>query len=112
MVTSLSAVDGLARADGALLRVVLEVAARSTREDQVPVEELTGGHLREDALPPLLDEVRAEAGELRLALLGDQGAHTAAAWTRSATSRRTAGQSSMPYSRPIRTTTTSVTGST
>jgi hypothetical protein len=36
----------------------------------VPVERLTGGVLREDAVPPVLDKVRAEAEELRLAMLG------------------------------------------
>ena len=73
MVTPLSAVDDLASADGALLRVALEVAARLTREDHmpVPVEALTGGQLREDAVPPVLDEVRAGADELRLAVLGE-----------------------------------------
>lgn len=73
MVTPLSAVDDLAGVDGALLRVALEVAARLTVEDHVPVpvEELTGGQLREDAVPPVLDKVRAEADELRLAMLGE-----------------------------------------
>ena len=72
MVTPLSAVDDLSGDDGALLRVALEVAARLTVEDHlpVPVEELTGGQLREDAVPPVLDKVRAEADELRLAMLG------------------------------------------
>jgi hypothetical protein len=37
----------------------------------VPVEELTAGQLREDAVPPVLDRVRAEADELRLAVLGE-----------------------------------------
>lgn len=73
MVTPLSAVDDLSGDDGALLRVALEVAARLTVEDHVPVpvEELTGGQLREDAVPPVLDRVRAEADELRLAMLGE-----------------------------------------
>ena len=73
MVTPLSAVDDLAGDDGALLRVALEVAARLTVEDHVPVpvEELTSGQLREDAVPPVLDKVRAEADELRLAMLAE-----------------------------------------
>ncbi|SDN81519.1 HD-like signal output (HDOD) domain, no enzymatic activity [Geodermatophilus sp. DSM 45219] len=73
MVTPLSAVDDLAGVDGALLRVALELAARLTVEDHVPVpvEELTSGQLREDAVPPVLDKVRAEADELRLAMLGE-----------------------------------------
>lgn len=72
MVTPLSGVDDLSGDDGALLRVALEVAARLTVEDHVPVpvEQLTGGQLREDAVPPVLDKVRAEADELRLAMLG------------------------------------------
>ena len=37
----------------------------------VPVEELTAGQLREGAVPPVLDRVRAEADELRLAVLGE-----------------------------------------
>jgi HD-like signal output (HDOD) protein len=71
MVTPLGAVDDLGTEDGALLRAALEVAARLTVEDHepVPVEELTGGQLREDAVVPVLDRVRAEAEELRLALL-------------------------------------------
>ncbi len=71
MVTPLGAVDDLGTEDGALLRAALEVAARLTVEDHepVPVEELTGGQLRDDAVVPVLDRVRAEAEELRLALL-------------------------------------------
>lgn len=67
------AVDDCSSPDGALLRVALEVASRLTVEDHVPVpvEELTAGQLREDAVPPVLDRVRAEADELRLAVLGE-----------------------------------------
>jgi HD-like signal output (HDOD) protein len=73
MVTPLGAVDDRSSPDGALLRVALEVASRLTVEDHVPVpvEELTAGQLREDAVPPVLDRVRAEADELRLAVLGE-----------------------------------------
>ncbi len=54
-----------------MLRAALEVAARLTVEDHLPtpVEELTAGRLGEDAVPPVLDRVRAEAEELRLAML-------------------------------------------
>ena len=73
MVTPLGAVDDHGDQDGALLRAALEVASRLTVEDHVPVpvEHLTTGHLREDAVPPVLDKVRAEADELRLAMLGE-----------------------------------------
>jgi HD-like signal output (HDOD) protein len=100
MVSPLGSIDDLGSADGGLLRAAMEVASRLTVEDHVPVpvEDLTCGQLREDAVPPVLDRVRAEADELRLAMLGEQrpGDHMPAAPTRSATSRRTAGQSSMP----------------
>ena len=73
MVSPLGAVDDLGSEDGGLLRAALEVASRLTVEDHVPVpvEHLTAGHLREDAVPPVLDRVRAEADELRLAMLGE-----------------------------------------
>jgi HD-like signal output (HDOD) protein len=72
MVAPLAAVDDLSNADAGLLRSALEVASRLTVEDYepVPVERLTDGVLREDAVPPVMDKVRAEAGELRLAMLG------------------------------------------
>jgi hypothetical protein len=72
MIAPLGAVDDLGDEDGALLRAALEVAARLTAEDHVPVpvEELTGGQLGEDAVVAVLDRVRAEADELRLAMLG------------------------------------------
>jgi HD-like signal output (HDOD) protein len=73
MIAPLGAVDDLGDEDGALLRAALEVAARLTAEDHVPVpvEELTGGQLGEDAVVAVLDRVRAEADELRLAMLGE-----------------------------------------
>jgi HD-like signal output (HDOD) protein len=73
MVAPLGAVDDLGSEDGALLRAALEVASRLTVEDHVPVpvEDLTCGQLSEDAVPPVLDKVRAEAEELRLAMLSD-----------------------------------------
>jgi HD-like signal output (HDOD) protein len=72
MVAPLAAVDDLSNADAGLLRSALEVASRLTVEDYepVPVERLTDGVLREDAVPPVMDKVRAEAEELRLAMLG------------------------------------------
>ena len=73
MVTSLKRVDDLAAFEGALLRGAFEVAARLTVEDYqpVPVDKLTCGQLREDALPPVLEQVRADADELRRAMLAD-----------------------------------------
>jgi HD-like signal output (HDOD) protein len=72
MVAPLAAVDDRSNADAGLLRSALEVASRLTVEDYepVPVERLTDGVLREDAVPPVMDKVRAEAEELRLAMLG------------------------------------------
>jgi HD-like signal output (HDOD) protein len=72
MVAPLGAVDDLGSEDGGLLRAALEIASRLTVEDHVPVPvgDLTRGQLREDAVPPVLDRVRAEADELRLAMLG------------------------------------------
>ncbi|WP_091324761.1 HDOD domain-containing protein [Geodermatophilus ruber] len=71
MVAPLTGVDDLGAEESALLRGALEVAARLATDDEpVPVERLTCGLLREDALPPVIDKVRAEAEELRLAMLG------------------------------------------
>ena len=50
---------------------VLKDLDTAVDEAAVPVEELTGGQLREDAVPPVLERVRAEADELRLAMLGE-----------------------------------------
>ncbi|MGY1637400.1 HDOD domain-containing protein [Geodermatophilus sp. SYSU D00742] len=71
MVAPLVAVDDLTNAAAGLLRSALELASRLTVEDHeaVPVEQLTQGVLREDAVPPVMDRVRAEAEELRLAVL-------------------------------------------
>ncbi|MBB3085735.1 HDOD domain-containing protein [Geodermatophilus sabuli] len=72
MVAPLAAVDDLSDGDAGLLRAALELAARLTVADHqaVPMERLTRGLLREDAVPPVMDRVRAEAEELRLAMLG------------------------------------------
>jgi hypothetical protein len=51
----------------------MEVAARLTVEDyeEIPIVRLTCGRLREDDLVPIMDQVRADADELRRAMLGD-----------------------------------------
>ena len=73
MTSRLDEVDDVASMEGALLRGGLEVAARLTLEDHdaVPIVRLTCGRLREDDLGPVLDSVRADADELRRAMLGD-----------------------------------------
>ncbi|MGY1706069.1 HDOD domain-containing protein [Geodermatophilus sp. SYSU D00697] len=72
MVAPLIAVDDLAADEGALLRGALEIASRLTAEgyQPVPVEQVTGGLLREDAVPAVAEKVTAGAEELRLAMLG------------------------------------------
>ena len=62
--------------DGALLRAAFEVAARLTTEDyeEVPISRLTCGRLVEDDLVPVMDQVRADAAELRRAMLGEAAA--------------------------------------
>jgi HD-like signal output (HDOD) protein len=73
MVVPLKHVDDLTAFEGALLRGAFEVASRLTTEDYepVPIVRLTCGQLREDDLVPVLDQVRADAAELRRAMLGD-----------------------------------------
>ena len=73
MTTRLNQVDDFTSMEGALLRGAFEVAARLTTEDYdtVPIVRLTCGQLREDDLVPVLDAVRADADELRRAMLGD-----------------------------------------
>ena len=73
LTTPLNDVDDLQAPNGGLLRAAFEVAARLTTEDyeEVPIVRLTGGLLREDDLVPVLDQVRAEAAELRRAMLGE-----------------------------------------
>jgi HD-like signal output (HDOD) protein len=73
LTTPLKEVDDDRSMDGALLRAAFEVAARLTTEDyeQVPIASLTCGRLREDDLVPVLDQVRADAAELRRAMLGE-----------------------------------------
>jgi HD-like signal output (HDOD) protein len=69
----LKEVDDFRSMDGALLRAAFEVAARLTTEEyeEVPIVRLTCGQLREDDLVPVLDQVRADAAELRRAMLGE-----------------------------------------
>ncbi|MGY1744355.1 HDOD domain-containing protein [Blastococcus sp. SYSU D00695] len=73
MVAPLTAVDDRDGTDGALLRAAFEVAARLTQPGYEPqdVAGLTDGALREDAVGPVLEQVRQDAEELRRAMLGD-----------------------------------------
>ena len=73
MVTPLTKVEEVAAPEGALLRAAFEVAGRLTFEhyEPVPVDRLTGDLLAEDVLPPVLEKVRADAEELRRAMLGE-----------------------------------------
>jgi HD-like signal output (HDOD) protein len=73
MTVPLNQIDDLTSGEGALLRASFEVAARLTVEDYepVPISRLTRGQLREDDLPPVLEQVRADADELRRAMLGE-----------------------------------------
>jgi HD-like signal output (HDOD) protein len=72
MVGALTRVEDPAAPEGGLLRASYEIAARLTAEgyEPLPIGRLTGGVLAEEALPPVLEQVRAEAEELRLAMLG------------------------------------------
>jgi HD-like signal output (HDOD) protein len=73
LTTPLKEIDDYQAMDGALLRAAFEVAARLTTDDyeDVPLVRLTCGRLREDDLVPVLDQVRADAAELRRAMLGE-----------------------------------------
>jgi HD-like signal output (HDOD) protein len=72
MVTPLRTVDDSSSQDGALLRSAFEIAARLCTEGHEPVSMsvLSGGQLGERDVAPLLETVRADAEELRRALLG------------------------------------------
>jgi HD-like signal output (HDOD) protein len=72
MTIPLNNVDELTSPEGGLLRASFEVASRLCIEDYepVPITRLTRGQLREDDLPNVLDQVRADAAELRRAMLG------------------------------------------
>ena len=73
MTTPLNEIDDYRNTDGALLRAAFEIAARLTTEeyDEVPISKITCGRLGEDDLVPVLDIVRADAAELRRAMLGE-----------------------------------------
>lgn len=73
MVVPLKQVDDYGAVEGALLRSCFEIAARLTTEDYepVPIVQVSCGQLREDDVVPVLDAVRADAAELRRAMLGD-----------------------------------------
>jgi HD-like signal output (HDOD) protein len=72
MVAALKTVDDPTDPSGSLLRASYEVAARLTTEgyEPVPIHRLTCGALGEEALPSVLEQVRADAEELRRAMLG------------------------------------------
>jgi len=73
LTTPLKEIDDYRTMDGALLRAAFEVASRLTTEDyeEVPISRITCGKLVEDDLVPVMDQVRADADELRRAMLGD-----------------------------------------
>jgi HD-like signal output (HDOD) protein len=73
MVIPLEHVDDYRAPEGALLRSCFEIAARLTTEDYdlVPIVRVSCGRLREDDVVPVLDVVRADADELRRAMLAD-----------------------------------------
>ena len=73
LTTPLKEIDDYVTLDGALLRASFEVAARLTTADYeaVPISRLTCGRLLEDDLVPVMDRVRADAAELRHAMLGE-----------------------------------------
>jgi HD-like signal output (HDOD) protein len=72
MVVPLREVDDVSSPEGGLLRCAFEVAGRLCVDghERVPVAVLSDGRLTERDLEPVLESVRAEADELRRALLG------------------------------------------
>ncbi|MGY1810440.1 HDOD domain-containing protein [Blastococcus sp. SYSU D00669] len=72
MVTALKTVDDLTDHGGSLLRAASEIASRLTTEgyEPVPISRLTCGVLGEESLPAVLEQVTADAAELRRAMLG------------------------------------------
>jgi HD-like signal output (HDOD) protein len=76
LTTPLKEIDDYRTLEGALLRASFEVASRLTTEDYepVPISRITCGKLVEDDLVPVVDRVRADADELRRAMLGDSAA--------------------------------------
>ena len=71
MLVPLKQVDDGASFAGALLRSAFEVAGRLTDRDheELPIERVSCGQLRERDVAPVLDQVRVDAEELRTALL-------------------------------------------
>jgi HD-like signal output (HDOD) protein len=72
MVLPLKQVDDPAAFQGALLRSAFEVTGRLTDADhqELPIEAVSCGQLRERDLVGVLEQVRVDAGELRTAMLG------------------------------------------
>ncbi|WP_299951645.1 HDOD domain-containing protein [uncultured Modestobacter sp.] len=72
MLVPLTQVDDGASFAGALLRSAFEVAGRLTDGDhqETAIERVSCGQLRERDVAPILSQVRADAEELRTALLG------------------------------------------
>jgi hypothetical protein len=72
MVSVLNKVEEVTAPEGSLLRAAFEVAGRLTLEhyEEVPIVRLTCGVLGEESVPAVLDKVRADADELRRAMLG------------------------------------------
>lgn len=73
MIVPLEHVDDYRAPEGALLRSSFEIAARLTTGgyETVPIVRVSCGQLREDDVVPVLDGVRADAVELRRAMLAD-----------------------------------------
>ncbi|WP_040339575.1 HDOD domain-containing protein [Candidatus Blastococcus massiliensis] len=74
MTLPLKYVDDLRAMEGALLRSCFEIAGRLTTEEYEtePIVRVSCGQLREDDVVPVLDVVRADAAELRRAMLGTE----------------------------------------
>ena len=71
LINPLKQVDDYQAFEGALLRGAFEVASRLTADHaRLPIEEVSCGQLRERDVPPILDQVRQDAEELRSAMLG------------------------------------------
>jgi HD-like signal output (HDOD) protein len=72
MVLPLTQVDDPSSFQGALLRSSFEVAGRLTdrQHEEIPIERVSCGQLRERDVAGVLDQVRMDAQELRTAMLG------------------------------------------
>src|SRR4051794_7995757 len=73
MILPLQRLDDRTSSAGGLLRAAYEVVSRLTAPNHraVPIGALTRSSVREDDLPEILYEVRAQAEDLRLVLLGE-----------------------------------------